>query len=266
MSDQKSTVVIPCAGKGTRLYPLTKNLSKSLVKIGNYKMIDYAISECILGNIDRVVFIISPEDEQLKDHISCINNNKKMPGLKKNEYVDTDIKIVEQKKPLGLGNAIYLAKDHILDDSFGIILPDDLILDRNSSIKKMKSIYLKYKTNILFGKYVSKDLIQSFGIIETGLRYENLYLTVNKLLEKPNPEDTNSNLSILGRYYLNVKIFDYLHNLEPGHGGEIQLTDALSKMLSDHKFIVTESEGNHFDVGNLKGLELAEIYLNNHPL
>ena len=99
MSDQKSTVVIPCAGKGTRLYPLTKNLSKSLVKIGNYKMIDYAISECILGNIDRIVFIISPEDEQLKDHISCINN-KKMPGLKKNEYVDTDIKIVEQKKKL----------------------------------------------------------------------------------------------------------------------------------------------------------------------
>ncbi|MQG06931.1 MAG: hypothetical protein FI681_03865, partial [SAR202 cluster bacterium] len=95
MSDQKSTVVIPCAGKGTRLYPMTKNLSKSLVKIGNYKMIDYAISECILGNIDRIVFIISPEDEQLKDHISCINN-KKMPGLKKNEYVDTDIKIVEQ--------------------------------------------------------------------------------------------------------------------------------------------------------------------------
>ena len=132
----------------------------------------------------------------------------------------------------------YIGKDYILDGSFGIILPDDLILDRNSSINKMKSIYLKYKINILFGKYVSRDLIQSFGIIETGLRYKNLYLTVNKLLEKPNPEDTNSNLSILGRYYLNVKIFDYLHNLEPGHGGEIQLTDALSKMLSDDKFIV----------------------------
>ena len=86
------------------------------------------------------------------------------------------------------------------------------------------------------------------------------------MLEKPSPDDTNSNLSILGRYYLNVKIFDYLHNLEPGHGGEIQLTDALSKMLSDDKFIVVESESNHFDVGNLKGLELAEIYLNNHPL
>ena len=133
MSDQKSTVVIPCAGKGTRLYPLTKDLSKSLVKIGNYKMIDYAISECILGNIDRIVFIISPKDEQLKDHISCINNNKKIPGLKKNEYVDIDIKIVEQKIPSGLGNAIYLAKDYILDDSFGIILPDDLILEKKSN-------------------------------------------------------------------------------------------------------------------------------------
>ena len=182
-----------------------------------------------------------------------------------NMYIQT-LKLLNKKKPLGLGNAIYLAKDHILDESFGIILPDDLILDRNSSIKKMKSIYLKYKTNILFGKYVSKDLIQSFGIIETGLRYENLYLTVNKLLEKPNPEDTNSNLSILGRYYLNVKIFDYLHNLEPGHGGEIQLTDALSNMLSDDQFIVIDSERNHFDAGNLKGLELAEIYLSNHTL
>ena len=80
MSDQKSTVVIPCAGKGTRLYPLTKNLSKSLVKIGNYKMIDYAISECILGNIDRIVFIISPDDDQLIEHISCINNNRKYSG------------------------------------------------------------------------------------------------------------------------------------------------------------------------------------------
>ena len=118
-----------------------------------------------------------------------------------------------------------------------------------------------------FALYLEDDIHTNDKLILTpGLRYENLYLTVNKLLEKPNPEDTNSNLSILGRYYLNVKIFDYLYNLEPGHGGEIQLTDALSKMLSDHKFIVTESEGNHFDVGNLKGLELAEIYLNNHPL
>ncbi|GIT12103.1 MAG: hypothetical protein CM1200mP33_2890 [Chloroflexota bacterium] len=127
MSDQKSTVVIPCAGKGTRLYPLTKNLSKSLVKVGNYKMIDYAISECILGNIDRVVFIISPDDNQLKEHISNINIDKNMPGIGNNEFIDIEFLIVEQKTPLGLGNAIYLAKDYILDDSFGILFPDDLI-------------------------------------------------------------------------------------------------------------------------------------------
>ena len=266
MSDHKSTVVIPCAGKGTRLYPLTKDLSKSLVKIGNYKMIDYAISECILGNIDRVVFIISPDDNQLKEHISNINIDKNMPGIGNNEFIDIEFLIVEQKTPLGLGNAIYLAKDYILDDSFGILLPDDLILDGDSVINEMKSVYLTHNINILCGKYVSQELIPNFGIIETGPRYDSVYLTVNKLLEKPNIHETDSNLSILGRYYLNVRIFDYLDNLEPGHGGEIQLTDALSNMLSDDQFIVIESERNHFDTGNLKGLELAEIYLSNHTL
>ena len=78
----------------------------------------------------------------------------------------------------------------------------------------MKSIYSRYNRNILYGKYVSEELIENFGIIETGSRHENLYLVVNKLLEKPNKKDTDSNLAILGRYYLNVRIFDYLHNLE----------------------------------------------------
>ena len=106
MSEQKSTVVIPCAGKGTRLYPLTKNLSKSLVNVGSYKMIDYSISECILGNIDRIVFVISPDDDQLMEHIHSVNNNKNIPGINKNEFTNIDCKIVEQKLPLGLGNAI----------------------------------------------------------------------------------------------------------------------------------------------------------------
>ena len=266
MTEQKSTVVIPCAGKGTRLYPLTKDLSKSLINVGSYRMIDYSISECIAGNIDRIVFVLSPDDDQLMEHIHSVNNNKNIPGINKNEFVDIDCKIVEQKLPLGLGNAIYLAADYILGDSFGIILPDDLILHRNSVINKMKSIYSRYNRNILYGKYISEELIENFGIIETGSRYENLYLVVNKLLEKPNKKDTDSNLAILGRYYLNVKIFDYLHNLEPGFGGEIQLTDALSKMLPDDQFIVIESGDYHFDVGNLKGLELAERYINNNPL
>jgi len=265
MIEQKSTVVIPCAGKGTRLYPLTKNLSKSLVNVGRYKMIDYSISECISSNIDRIVFVISPNDDQLIEHIHNINNNKNIPGINKNEFVDIDFKIVEQKLPLGLGNAIYLSAEYILDNSFGIILPDDLILHSSSVINKMKTIYSMHNINILCGKYVSEELINNFGIIETGSRYEDLYLVVNKLLEKPNKKDTDSNLAILGRYYLNVKIFDYLHNLEPGYGGEIQLTDALSKMLFDDQFIVIESDDYHFDVGTIKGLERAENYINNNP-
>ena len=257
----KSTVVIPCAGKGTRLSPLTNDVSKSMLEIGDYKLIDYAISECLLSDIDRILIISSPDDLLLKNHIENIFCDYKLPFLDDFKTEKTEIIVIDQLSPNGLGDAINLSSDYIISDKFGIILPDDFIISHTPMMKKMKNCSEKFDSNILLGKEVSNELVSNFGIIETKSKIHPSYQEVCSLLEKPNIEQTNSNLAILGRYFLNKSVFTYLKNTSPGYGGEIQLTDSLIQQLNNEKFYAIECEGTHFDVGSIKGFEDANKHV-----
>ncbi|MBO98827.1 MAG: hypothetical protein CL730_00955 [Chloroflexi bacterium] len=255
------TVVIPCAGKGTRLYPMTKNTSKSMLDLGNFKIIDYAISESLMSGATKIILIISPGDLKLKKHINNIYNSNKLPFVQDINKFTIDFIMVEQITPKGLGDAINLAKVHISENHFGIILPDDFIFSTNPILKNMREVSLNLKSNILLGKKISKDLVSNFGIIELSDYKNSSYRKVACLKEKPHPNNTQSNISILGRYYLSTKIFDYLDILNPGHGGEIQLTDALVELLKSENFYVIDSQSIHFDVGSKEGYNDANNYL-----
>ena len=255
------TVVIPCAGKGTRLYPMTKNTSKSMLDLGNFKIIDYAISESLMSGATKIILIISPDDLKLKKHIDNICNSNKLPFVQDINKFTIDFTMVEQITPKGLGDAINLAKIHISENYFGIILPDDFIFSTNPILKNMREVSLNLKSNVLLGKKIPKDLVSSFGIIELSDCENSSYRKVACLKEKPHPNNTKSNISILGRYYLSTKIFDYLDIVKPGHGGEIQLTDALVELLKSQNFYVIDSESIHFDVGSKEGYNDANNYL-----
>ena len=255
------TVVIPCAGKGTRLYPMTKNTSKSMLDLGNFKIIDYAISESLMSGATKIILIISPDDLKLKKHIDNICNSNKLPFVQDINKFTIDFTMVEQATPKGLGDAINLAKIHISENYFGIILPDDFIFSSKPILKNMREVSLNLKSNVLLGKKIPKDLVSSFGIIELSDCENSSYRKVACLKEKPHPNNTKSNISILGRYYLSTKIFDYLDIVKPGHGGEIQLTDALVELLKSENFHVIDSESIHFDVGSKEGYNDANNYL-----
>ena len=256
-----NTVVIPCAGKGTRLYPMTKNTSKSMLDLGNFKIIDYAISESLMSGATKIILIISPGDLKLKKHINNIYNSNKLPFVKDINKFTTDFILVEQITPKGLGDAINLAKVHISENYFGIILPDDFIFSTNPILENMREVSLNLKSNILLGKKIPKDLVNSFGIIELADCENASYRKVACLKEKPHPNETKSNISILGRYYLSTKIFDYLDTIKSGHGGEIQLTDALVKLLKSENFYVIDADSPHFDLGSKEGYNHANNYL-----
>ena len=258
-----STVIIPCAGKGTRLYPLTKHTSKPMLELGSYKLIDYSISECLLSQFNTIIIISSPDDSDLKDHIDNVYSNNNLPYIKDIHKFNAKFIIVDQLIPKGLGDAINLATNYIKENYFGIVLPDDLLISKIPILKIMKKISAETKANILLGNLIENKMRSNFGIIETSDSSNNLYKKVDSLIEKPNVGQTDSNISVLGRYFLSKQIFKFLNNTKPGYAGEVQLTDAMITLLNEEDFYVINNNDLHYDVGSIKGFETASKYISN---
>ena len=256
-----STVIIPCAGKGTRLYPLTKHTSKPMLELGNYKLIDYSISECLLSQFKTIIIITSPDDLDLKNHIDNIYTNSNLPYINDIHKFNAKFILVDQLIPKGLGDAINLATDHVKENYFGIVLPDDFLISKMPILKIMKEISLDTKASILLGNLIENEMRSNFGIIETSDNSNNIYKKIDSLIEKPDIDQTDSNISVLGRYFLSKKIFKHLNNAKPGHGGEIQLTDAIIALINEEDLYVINNNDLHYDVGSIKGFETASKYI-----
>ena len=261
-----STVIIPCAGRGSRLYPLTKHTSKPMLELGDYKIIDYSISECLLSQFNTIIIVSSSDDLDLKNHINNIYDNNNLPYIKDINEFKAKFIVVDQLVPKGLGDAVNLTADFVKDNYFGIVLPDDFLISKIPKLKIMKKISADIKSNILLGNLVPDELRSNFGIIETSDSTDNIYKKVDSLIEKPDLDQTKSNISVLGRYFVSAKIFEYLNNTKPGHGGEIQLTDAMIELQNEEDFYVINNSDLHFDVGSIKGYEMANKYISAHQI
>ena len=266
--------IIPLAGLGTRLLPLTSVFAKELLPINGKPGIEYILDECIDAGIKEVIFIISKKKMMIKKYFyndkfyKDIIKRKKDPRIV-NEYrkilkYKKMIKFVFQDKPLGTGDAVLKTKKFIKDKYFLMLLPDDLIIKKNCS-KSMIAINKKFNSPVMASMKVNKDEVSRWGIYNVKEKIDNKNFIIKSVIEKPSIKKAPSNNAVIGRYILPRTIFSKLSKLKPGKGGEIHITDAIQSLINDNnKFIGHNFSGIYLDCGTMKGyvtstLEVAKL-------
>jgi UTP--glucose-1-phosphate uridylyltransferase len=264
--NQIKTVVFPVAGIGSRFLPVTKTVPKELLPILNIPLIEYAVNEAREAGIERFIFVSSSEKKSILDYFkkdikleSYLKNKNShlLKGIEKNLISDDSLIEVVQEEPLGLGHAIWCARDYI-DGPFAVILPDDLIISKVACIKQMIEAYKVHKSNIVAIQEVDSVDISKYGVIDYDKNDKNYYFIKN-MIEKPSANDSPSNLAIIGRYILSPNVLNFLSEKKVGFGGEIQLTDAIKNTIKNEGVIGYKFEGNRYDCGNVMGALEAQI-------
>ncbi|MBA2840121.1 UTP--glucose-1-phosphate uridylyltransferase [Methanococcus maripaludis] len=259
--------IIPAAGFGTRLLPITKAQPKEMLPVLGKPIIQYVIEDLANAGIDDILIITGRGKYAIENHFD--KNFELEERLKKDEKCEYLKKILEinefaniyytrQGKQKGLGDAVYCGKEFICED-YTIIMVGDTIYSGNVP-KKLIEAHEKYGCSVIALERVPKEDVYKYGVI-SGKELEKGIFEINDLVEKPNVEDAPSNLIITGAYLLSSKIFDHLKDTEPGRGGEIQLTDAMKALLKEEKIIGVEVDFKRYDIGDIKGWLEANVEL-----
>lgn len=258
--------VIPLAGLGTRMLPLTKAFPKELWPLGSKSILENILDECFDAGIKEVVCIISKNKNVIKNYFSkkksLENAVKNKPEILKTlitlNKLSKKIKFVYQDKPKGLGHAILCAEKLIKSKYFLVLLPDDIIKGRNCS-KELILINKKNKSSVVALRKVKKKEVKRYGIV--GFENKNKF-KINKMIEKPKLKNAPSKFAIIGRYLLNKSIFKLLKKQKRGRFGEIQITDAMNTMLYRENFYGCEFKGKYLDCGTIKGYINSFVEIN----
>jgi UTP--glucose-1-phosphate uridylyltransferase len=261
--------IIPLAGLGTRLLPLTSVFAKELLPINGKPGIEYILDECIESGIKEVIFIISKKKEMIKKYFHNDLFYKKIIKKKKDPRIIKEykkilkykkmIKFVYQDKPLGTGDAVLKTKKFIKDKYFLMLLPDDLIIKKNCSNSMIK-IHKKFKSSVMASMNVKKNTVSRWGIYKLKKRLDKNNYLVKDVIEKPSILKAPSNKAVIGRYILPKTIFKILSNLKPGNGGEIHITDAIQTLIKNNEnFIAHIFSGKYLDCGTMKGYKKSTI-------
>ena len=255
--------IIPLAGLGTRLLPLTSVFAKELLPINGKPGIEYILDECIEAGIKEVIFIISKKKKMIKDYFYNDNFYKNIIKKKKDPRVINEynkilkykkmIKFVYQDKPLGTGDAVLKTKKFIKNKYFLMLLPDDLIIKNNCSSSMIK-IHNKYKSSVMASMNVNRKSVSRWGIFKLKKKLNKNNYLIDGVVEKPSIESAPSNKAVIGRYILPKKIFSKLSKQKPGKGGEIHITDAIQALIKDNEnFIAHNFSGKYLDCGTMDG-------------
>ena len=247
--------VIPAAGFGTRFLPATKAQAKEMLPVFDKPTIQYVVEEAVASGIDDILIVTGRNKRSIEDHFDksfeleqTLQSGGKYEILKQvRDITDlADICYVRQKEQNGLGDAIHCAKKHIGGEAFAVMLGDSITKGPVPCTKQLIDVYEKYDSSAISLEAVPKSKVERYGIIKGTEVEENIY-NIDKLVEKPLAHQAPSNLAIMGRYVLTPDIFDKIDETVPGVGGEIQLTDALSKLDSIYGVLF---EGQTYDIGN----------------
>lgn len=264
------TCLFPAAGYGTRFLPATKSLPKEMLPILTKPLIHYGVDEALEANMNNMAFVTGRGKRALEDYFDISYELEHQIAGTSKEHLLTDIRnlmnsctftFTRQENIRGLGDAIYTGKSLVRNETFGVILADDLCINEDGQgvLSQMVQIYEKYRCSIVAVMEVSKDEVSNYGVVE-GKTIEDNLLMVSNMVEKPDSCDAPSNLAIIGRYILTPDIFDILENTKPGKNGEIQITDALLKQANDGMVLAYKFKGKRFDCGSLKGYVEATNY------
>ena len=260
--------VFPVAGLGTRLLPATKSIPKEMLTILDKPLIQYAVEEARAAGIEQIIFVTSPGKAMLEDHFKVAGaleatlaaRGKSSAALAGTNLPPGTIRSVLQPEPLGLGHAVWCAREITGDEPFAVLLPDDLMVGRLGCLAQMVEAYNKVGGNIVCAQEVPAERTASYGVITPGTRDGRL-TEVKGLVEKPAPEDAPSNLAVVGRYILQPEIMPILGQLGKGAGGEIQLTDGMAALIGSQPFHAVTFDGDRHDCGDKTGFALANLAL-----
>ena len=253
--------IIPAAGLGTRFLPATKSMPKEMLPIIDRPVIQYVVEEAVASGIDDLIIITGRGKRAIEDYFDdspelemYLRDHNKTEMLKTIKDVSSlvDIHYIRQKEPKGLGDAVLRAKKHIVDEPFAVLLGDNIILDDVPCTRQLIDIFDKFHGSVLAVKEVSPEKVSSYGIIKGRTMEPSLY-RVEDLVEKPEVGNAPSNIGAMGRYIFTPEIFECLENVQPGVGGEIQLTDAIKALNQYQQVYAYLFSGKIYDTGDRFG-------------
>ena len=258
--------VFPVAGLGTRLLPATKSIPKEMLTIVDRPLIQYAVDEAREAGIEQLIFVTGRGKAALDDYFdigfeleTTMQARGKSPdALAPSRSGFGEIISVRQQQPLGLGHAVWCARHVVGEEPFAVLLPDDLMVP--GALKQMVAAYAELGGNVLLAEEVPRERTASYGVITPG-ETKGRAVEVRGLVEKPQPADAPSNLGVIGRYVLQPENMDILDAQEPGAGGEVQLTDAMAKLIGRQPFHAVRVDAVRHDCGDKAGFVLANLAL-----
>lgn len=272
MSDRNKKIrkaVFPAAGLGTRFLPATKSSPKEMLPLVDKPLIQYSVEEAVACGIESILIITGRDKTAIEDHFDISfeleqvlleRGKKEMFELVRRVSELAKISYTRQKQALGLGHAIYQARDFVNNQPFAVLLADDVVdAPKRSALQQLIDVYEKYEAPVIATMRVQGQAISRFGVIDAEQIEDRVFL-IKDMVEKPKFEEAPSDLAIVGRYIFTPDIFDAIERTEKGAGGEIQITDAMRLMLKEGKtFYAVEIEGTRHDAGDKLGFLIATV-------
>ena len=265
---QVRKAVFPVAGLGTRFLPATKAMPKEMLPVVDKPLIQYAVEEALNAGIQDIIFVTGKGKQAIEDHFdhycelehTLMARNKVTLLNELNTLVPESGTLVytRQNEPLGLGHAIWCARHVVGDEPFAVLLADDLIKAKEPVLKQMIDHFEEVHSSLVCVEEVDREATASYGIIDADPPTNSL-TEIRGLVEKPEPAEAPSNLAIIGRYILTPEIFSILDSKEEGAGGEIQITDAMARLLKTQKIYGYNYKGTRFDCGTKVGFQMANL-------
>jgi len=267
MTQKIRKAVFPAAGLGTRFLPATKASPKEMLPLVDKPLIQYGVEEAVASGIESILIITGRDKSAIENHFDIsyeLEETLKERG--KNKVFEEVRSVAEiariaytrQKQALGLGHAIYQAKDYVGDEPFAAVLADDIVDSRVPALKQMIDVYEKYDAPVIATMQVAGEAISRFGVIDAEEVEPGVY-RIRDMVEKPPLAEAPSDLAIIGRYVFTPDIFDAIEKTEPGSGGEIQITDAMRILLKERPIYALKLDGIRHDAGDKLGFLIANV-------
>jgi len=268
MAQRVRKAVLPVAGLGTRFLPATKAMPKEMLTVVDRPLIQYAVEECLAAGIEEFIFVTGRNKSALEDHFDAafeleamLEQRGKTRELKQTQGATIkagNAVFTRQQKPLGLGHAVWCAREWIGREPFAVLLPDELMIGSPTCTAQLVAAHDKTAGNVIAVMDVPREQTRSYGIAAVKAEKDGL-AEVTGLIEKPKPEQAPSTLAWIGRCVLLPEVFRYLDHHEEGSGGEIQLTDAMAKMIGSNPFHALRYAGRRYDCGSRIGFLEANL-------
>jgi UTP--glucose-1-phosphate uridylyltransferase len=262
--------VIPAAGLGTRFLPATKSSPKEMLPVVDKPAIQYVVEEAVQAGLTDILIVTGRSKRAVEDHFDrnfelehYLEQSGKDDLLKQVQFASdlADIHYVRQRDPLGLGHAVSVARHHVGSEPFAVLLADDIMVDEGRLLRSMVDLHSEHNASVVAVQEVEPEEISSYGCVDPAGVARDGVVEIRRMVEKPPVDEAPSNLAIIGRYVFSADIFDALDRIEPGRGGELQLTDAMALLLESQPFYGYTCQGGRYDVGQKLDFLRANIEL-----